>query len=290
MKRYIPLGLALFLLAACGGEPTPTPDAVATQIAVEKAAHATMTAEAPTVTKTSLPTHTPTATATPTSTHTPTVTDTSTPTATDTSTPTQTPIPTNTPTDIPTPTWTPSPSSLPTSTPKPTSKPKPQPTPTPKPELVITYQDFHYDCVKRYWGETWGYRAFQTLMVIKNNSADKTVEAPWKPTRWIVANWRNPEETRETGRVWEWVHRDKGFYPEPSIPPGGTARWTYIAFPLDRWEYVRAAEFDWEGQTYRFEFPRPEYGGEYNMWDCGDYPGANKPTWRDPADWTIPTP
>ena len=37
----------LLLLIGCGGEPTPTPDLVATQIAVEEAAHATMTARAP---------------------------------------------------------------------------------------------------------------------------------------------------------------------------------------------------------------------------------------------------
>ena len=35
MKKYLILTLVLCLLAACGGEPTPTPDLVATQIAVE---------------------------------------------------------------------------------------------------------------------------------------------------------------------------------------------------------------------------------------------------------------
>lgn len=48
----------LFVLSACGSEPTPTPDAVATQISIEKIAHATMTAQAPT------PTHAPTPTPT----------------------------------------------------------------------------------------------------------------------------------------------------------------------------------------------------------------------------------
>jgi hypothetical protein len=53
---------------------------------------------------------------------------------------------------------------------------------------------------------------------------------------------------------------------------------------------VKAAEFDCWGKTYRFEFPRPEYAGEYDMWDCGEYPGAFKPEWRNSGDWTIPTP
>jgi hypothetical protein len=271
VKHYMVLVLALCLLGACGGEPTPTPDLVATQIAVEKAAHGTMTAEAPT------PTDTPTCTATPT------------PTNTATHTPTPTPTATSTPTASPTLT----PTATATLTAKPTSKPKPTLTSTPAPDLVVTYQDHHYECQKREWFSggwpIWGYRSFQTLMIIKNNS-DKTVEAPWKPSRWIIANWRNPDEERVSRSVWEWVDRNTGFYPEPVIPPGGTARWTYLAFPLHRWEYVKAVEFDRWDQTYRFELPRPAYGGEYNMWDCREYPDEQKPDWRNPADWTIPTP
>jgi hypothetical protein len=49
----------LFVLTACGGQPTLTPDAVATQIAVEKIAHATMTAGAPTPSPAPTPTPTP---------------------------------------------------------------------------------------------------------------------------------------------------------------------------------------------------------------------------------------
>jgi hypothetical protein len=279
MKHYLVLVVAVCVLAACGGEPSPTPDAVATQIAVEKAAHATMTAEAPTPTDTATPTQTPTETPTATATPTPTNTATNTPTPTPTATLTPTPSPSATPTETAT--------KAPTA--RPTSKPKPTNTSTSAPELVVTYQDHHYECQKREWSTIWGYRSFQTLMIIKNNS-DKTVEAPWMPSRWIVANWRNPEETRVLELVWQWVDRNTGFYPEPFIPPGGTARWTYLAFPLHRWEYVKAAEFEIWDQTYRSELPRPEYGGEYNMWDCGEYPDGEKPDWRDPGDWTIPTP
>jgi formylglycine-generating enzyme required for sulfatase activity len=66
MKQYLALVLMLCLLVGCGGEPTPTPDAAATQIAAEEAAYATMTAEASTPTPTQTPTHTPTPTVTPT--------------------------------------------------------------------------------------------------------------------------------------------------------------------------------------------------------------------------------
>lgn len=77
MKLRLVLAVVLWFLVACGGEPTPTPDLVATQIAVEKAAHATMTAEVSTTIApdTSSPTPAmPTATATPPATSTPTAT------------------------------------------------------------------------------------------------------------------------------------------------------------------------------------------------------------------------
>lgn len=282
MRNILALVLATCLLAGCGAEPTPTPDVVATQIAVEKAAHATMTAEAPTATNTPSPTSTDTPSPTSTDTPTPTVTPTSTP------TPTHTPSPTATSTQTATATET--------ETPKPTRKPKPtkKPTPanTPVPAVSVWYDEFHYECQKKHWGSSdpvWGYRSFQTMMYITNNS-DTTLEAPWKPSRWIIANWRNPQEERITTSVWEWVDKHRNFYPEPAIGPGGKARWTYMAFPVHRWEYVKAAEFDRWGETYRFDFPRPEYPGEYNMWDCGEYFGHNKPDWRNLADWTVPTP
>ena len=53
MKRIAFLLLILWLVAGCGGAPTPTPDLVATQVAVMAAAAATLTADAPTLTPTS---------------------------------------------------------------------------------------------------------------------------------------------------------------------------------------------------------------------------------------------
>ena len=66
MRKVLILALVLCLLAACGGGPPPTPDLVATQIAVEIAAHATMTAMVPTATSRPKPTETPVPTVTPT--------------------------------------------------------------------------------------------------------------------------------------------------------------------------------------------------------------------------------
>ena len=71
MKKCLSLALILYLVAACGDEPSPTPDLVATQIAVEVAALATMTAWTPTATSTPEPTDTPTPTVVPSKTPTP---------------------------------------------------------------------------------------------------------------------------------------------------------------------------------------------------------------------------
>jgi endonuclease YncB( thermonuclease family) len=105
VNRYIVLILAVsMLVVSCGGEPTPTPDLVATQIAVEKAAHATMTAEVLAAAETLPPTSTVEATDTPTPE----------PTPTPEATPTQEP-----PTDAPTATFTPTRTDTPTITPTP---------------------------------------------------------------------------------------------------------------------------------------------------------------------------
>lgn len=91
----IQLILALLVLADCGGQPTPTPDLVATEVAVQRAAIATLTAEAPAPTRTASPTSTPT--------HMPTATTTEMPTPTETATHTATPVlPTPTPMTPPT--------------------------------------------------------------------------------------------------------------------------------------------------------------------------------------------
>lgn len=122
MKGYFFFVLVLLLLVACGEEPTPTPDAAATRIAMEKMANATLTAETPPPTTTPGPTDTPVPTATPTDTTMPTNTPTSTPTPTKTLTATLPPTATRTPSPVPT--------TAPTSTPTIAASAAPSLTPT----------------------------------------------------------------------------------------------------------------------------------------------------------------
>ena len=80
MQRFVALVLALALLAGCAMPFAPTPDPVATQVAIEEAAAATLTARAPTPTASPTPTATPSPTPTATPTPSPTPTPTPTPT------------------------------------------------------------------------------------------------------------------------------------------------------------------------------------------------------------------
>ncbi len=84
MARFVVLSVLLLGLVACGAPDTPTPDAVATQVAVGRAAAATLTAEAPAATEPTLATAVPTVTATSIPTEVPTTAPTPTASPTDT--------------------------------------------------------------------------------------------------------------------------------------------------------------------------------------------------------------
>lgn len=59
MRQILAILVLLLLVAACGPAATPTPDLVATQVAVLEAAAATLTAQAPSPTATALPSQSP---------------------------------------------------------------------------------------------------------------------------------------------------------------------------------------------------------------------------------------
>jgi uncharacterized protein YgiM (DUF1202 family) len=106
MARFVVLSIVLLTLVSCGAPVTPTPDAVATQVAVGRAAAATLTAEAG-ATLTAQPPATPTA-------ERPAATATSTSAPVPTAPPTSSPSPTNT---QPTPPTAPPPTASPTAPP-----------------------------------------------------------------------------------------------------------------------------------------------------------------------------
>lgn len=215
--------------------PTATPDSVATEEAIAARIFATLTASAPTATATPSRTLSPSPTLTPTE--------------------TATPIPaTDTPTPRPQPTvtWTPEP-----------------PTPTKAPELVVEWRKLHYECrggVVWEYGEGnpyGGYRSFQVELSIINNSS-LPVEPYWRPSHWTITDGVN---VRQDDKAWIWIVGGKR-YEQPIIQPGASATWTFMAYPLNKGEWVKAAEFEWGGHTYRAEFDLGPYGDAHNYVNC----------------------
>ena len=252
--------VALAVLLSGGGDGAGTGTAEPTKVAAIVEATVTLI---PRPSHTAMP---PEATASPTST--------ALPTGTPTPAPTRTPHPTSTPRATPTRTRAPTRTAAPTATAtkKPRSTSMPVATRTPVPELLVTWQDFHYEC-QGYLELTQGrpphetvsgYRSFQALMVITNQTADSTLEPPWMPERWIVTDGHS--EWEET-YAWQWSAEGGGAYDQPSIGPGATASWTWLCYPLPEGAWVKAADFAAWGHTYRFEFPKPE-SGEFNYYVC----------------------
>ncbi len=151
-------------------------------------------------------------------------------------------------------------------------------------DLEVTFLNPHYDCQQTEWQYTgddnehhplWGYRSFQVDMYIKNNS-QTSIEPPWRPKRWIITD---GQKDVMNGLRWQWVSRSSGFYPQPAIQPGQSAGWTFLAFPIDRNQWVKAVEFEWNGQVYRQDFDLGPYGNNHNYRDCGDpAPHTDRPT------------
>ena len=159
---------------------------------------------------------------------------------------------------------------IPTPPPVPTSAPAAVAQPAVgKRDLEVTFIDPHYDCQQGEWGDdppTWGYRSFQVDMFIKNNS-QTPIEPPWQPKRWIITDGHTDVISDV---MWQWVSRRSGFYQQPTIQPGQSAGWTFLAFPIDRNQWLKAVEFVWNGQVYRQEFNLGQFGNAHNYKDCGD--------------------
>lgn len=154
-------------------------------------------------------------------------------------------------------------------------------------DLVVEFINPHYNCEQ---GEEqfeftpgivekiWAYRSFQVDMYIANNGVD-AIEPIWSPTRWIITDGVNE---MVNDKMWQWISRYTGKYEQPTIYPGQKAGWTWIAMPVGRYEWVKAVEFEHNGQLYRQEFDLGPYGNAHNYIDCGEP--------RSHTDYPTPTP
>lgn len=231
------------LLYGCAATPTPPPPPTPMIVIVTQPPLPTYT---PYPTQTPLPTYTPAPTYTP--------------------YPTSTPLP---PTPAPTPTPTAMPTLPPTPTIRPTDTPAPAPVAPPPPADVVRveYKDLHYECqgFRDWGGGVKGYRSFQVAMIVTNRGSD-AILPPWKPTRWLITG--DGSSFRVEVRIWQWGQRGQTFA-QPTIAPGATEGWTWMAYPLNQGEWVGAVEWEHGGKTYRNDLPKPNMSlREYNYVNC----------------------
>ena len=150
----------------------------------------------------------------------------------------------------------------------------PAPTATPKPRgLDVQFINPHYECIDgtlEYTGSdgaehtVWGYRYFQVDMYVQNNSATP-VEAPWRPTRWVTTDGVNDSVNTLS---WQWSQPNGAPYAQPAVQPGQTVGWTFVSFPMQQNQWLKAVEFEWQGRVYRQEFDLGPRGSAYNYVAC----------------------
>ena len=147
------------------------------------------------------------------------------------------------------------------------------------PHYNCEFSDYTYEIVDGVEHKIWAYRSFQIDMFITNNSSE-TIEAPWRPTRWIITD--GLHET-VNDMMWEWAKGGTKPYEQPTIYPGQKAGWTWGAMPVGENEWVKAVEFYYGGHIYREEFDLGPYHAAYDYKRCGDYVPKHN-------DYPTPTP
>jgi len=187
------------------------------------------------------------------------------------------------------------------------------PTSAGAPELTVDMTRMLYQCQMRGYDYTVapgvtdslkGYRSFEIDANVTNRS-NKPVEILLKPARWIITDgtkdvisdlaWEYVSAA-STEVDYKWVGDVLKGYAVPrdqitqwqeqgktvTLQPGQSVGQTFIAFPLDKGEWVKGVDFVFNGQTYHKDFDIGPYGNAYNYGqDCG--------VWAPGPD-TAPTP
>jgi hypothetical protein len=112
----------------------------------------------------------------------------------------------------------------------------------------------------------WVYRSFRITMTIRNLNTAPLLPI-YKPTRWILT-----DGSSEFAETVSWVEPGLRYpaerqrilyYDDSSLPE----TWYLLTLRRDQW--VRAVEFEWNGEVYRTEFSLEEARAHQNYKDCG---------------------
>uniref|UniRef100_A0A7C1JX98 SH3 domain-containing protein n=1 Tax=Caldilinea aerophila TaxID=133453 RepID=A0A7C1JX98_9CHLR len=142
-------------------------------------------------------------------------------------------------------------------------------------DLAVTFSSPWYACHQSStlfatpFGEEilqWVYRSFRVTMTIRNLNTAPLLPI-YKPTRWILT-----DGSSEFVETVSWVEPGLRYpaerqrilyYDDSSLPE----TWYLLTLRRDQW--VRAVEFEWNGEVYRTEFSLEEARAHQNYKDCG---------------------
>jgi hypothetical protein len=153
--------------------------------------------------------------------------------------------------------------------------PAPPAAPESRRSLEVSFINPHYECEHRTYffqskpekdaaGQVWSNRSFQVDLYIRNRSS-QPVLPPWRPARWTIT-----DGVRDHVLVssWEWPDHNGELYKQPAIRPGEIAGWTFRTVQVQANQWVKAVEYEWNGERYRQEFDLGPYHQGYNYRAC----------------------
>jgi uncharacterized protein YraI len=142
-------------------------------------------------------------------------------------------------------------------------------------DLAVTFSSPWYACIQSVsafaddQGENvlqWVYRSFRVTMTIENLNTTPVLPV-YRPTRWIIT-----DGTRDRIETTSWREKDSKpvanrqpilYYQDVSRPE------TWYLLTLEREQWVKAVEFEWNGEIYRVEYTLDEARNQQNYRDCG---------------------
>lgn len=149
------------------------------------------------------------------------------------------------------------------------------PAPADARDLDVQFVNAAYQCVQSAmsfdtFGGTpdkpWVYRSFQVDMQVQNLNTQPILPG-YAPTRWIITDGVNDTVTtlswQRSGRGPAADHQRILYYEDMD-----SDTWYMVMLTRDQW--VKAVEFDWNGQVYRTDFDLGPAQNGYNYKDCGE--------------------
>ncbi|MFO7633647.1 MAG: SH3 domain-containing protein, partial [Caldilinea sp.] len=142
-------------------------------------------------------------------------------------------------------------------------------------DLEVSFTNPHYKCMQSAYsfeniaGEVlrpWVYRSFQVGMSIRNLNTAPVLPI-YKPSRWIVTD--GVYEFVETVS-WQATGSGPAEDRQRILYYDDAASMTWYMVSLERDQWVRAIEFEWNGQLYRTEFDPAQAQEVQNYKDCGE--------------------